>query len=208
MLLPGRKAAEQLGVSQASLRRWGKDGRIKLVRLPSGQRRYDISTFVPEKEEEERPKYCYCRVSSRDQKEDLQRQIEAMQQSYPHHIIVSDIALGINFKRKGLQTILRRAMRGEVKEVVVAHRDRLCRFAFELVEWILREHGVKLVVCDAAVASQPAAGVNELTEDLLAIVQVFCCRVNGRRKYKKEKGKETEDEGGGDGGEDSQDLSQ
>ena len=108
-----------------------------------------------------------------------------MQHRFPSHQIIRDIGSGINFKRKGLLQILDLAYRGALEEVVVAHRDRLCRFAFDLVEWLLRERGVRLVVLDPTDASSPSA---ELADDLLAIVQVFSCRVNGRRKYRRDKG--------------------
>ncbi len=103
-----------------------------------------------------------------------------MSEKYPDHTVVSDIGSGINFKRKSLRRILEQVFKGNVSEVVVAHRDRLCRFAFELFHWILKTHGVKLVVLDQTLG----APQQELAEDLLAITQVFACRLNGKRKYK------------------------
>ena len=103
-----------------------------------------------------------------------------MQEKFPEHKIISNIGSGINFKRKGLRSILEMASKGLINEVVVAYRDRLCRFAFELVEWILHLNGVKLVVLNKEMESSKS---NELAEDL-AIINVFNCRVNGRRKYK------------------------
>jgi len=78
-----------------------------------------------------------------------------------------------------------------VQQVVVAYRDRLCRFAFELVEWILQLHGVELLVLHQNVES---SGQSELAEDLLAIINVFNCRVNGKRKYTKRKEQGTEEQ--------------
>jgi putative resolvase len=166
-----------------------------LSETPRGKRLYDVEQFVKkqlptddEKESNvEKQKICYCRVSSIGQKNDLERQITYMQEQYPKHSIVSDIASGINFKRKGLRAILELASQGVLSEVVVAYRDRLCRFAFELIEWLLHSNGVKLVVLNESLDS---SGNNELVEDLLAIVNVFNCRNNGKRKYKNPKGKE------------------
>mmetsp|Transcript_9767 Transcript_9767/g.29585 ORF Transcript_9767/g.29585 Transcript_9767/m.29585 type:complete len:144 (+) Transcript_9767:2038-2469(+) len=107
-----------------------------------------------------------------------------MQERFPGHRIVTDIGSGINFKRKGLRTVLALASKGSIDEVVVAYRDKLCRFAFELVEWILQTHGVKLLVLNDSLESS-SSDQSELAEDLLAIINVFNCRVNGRRKYKK-----------------------
>lgn len=188
LLLPGRKAAAALGVCQATLRQLADSGQIPSVRLPSGQRRYEISQIAvaekppgdADRHKGERRKFCYCRVSRTHQKADLQRQVEHMRERFPDHEIVTDIGSGINFKRKGLQTILRLAMLGAVEEVVVAYRDRLARIAADLVEWILQTCQARLVVLHPAVGGTEA----DLAEDLLAIVNVFCCRANGRRKYR------------------------
>jgi len=86
-------------------------------------------------------KIAYCRVSSPNQRRDLERQVDAMRSSFPEHRVVTDIGSGINFKRRGLLSVLDAVVRGDVEEVVVAHRDRLCRFAFDLVKWIMHKHG-------------------------------------------------------------------
>jgi predicted site-specific integrase-resolvase len=120
-----------------------------------------------------------------------------MQQQFPDHCIITDVASGINFKRKGLRSILELAAKGMVSEVVVAYRDRLCRFAFDLLEWILCLHGVKLLVLNKSLESNCLSGGQsaELAEDLLAIINVFNCRVNGQRKYKKSHPKGAQDGG-------------
>jgi predicted site-specific integrase-resolvase len=84
------------------------------------------------------------------------------------------------FKRKGLQTILELSMSGNLGEVVVSHKDRLSRFAFELIEWIIKRNRGTLVVLDR---SEHQSGQQELAEDLLSIVTVFNCRNMGRRRY-------------------------
>jgi len=106
-----------------------------------------------------------------------------MRQKFPQHEIITDVGSGINFKRPGLQTILEYAMCGDVEEVVVAYRDRLARIATDLIEWILKSKGCRLVVLHQTVGSVES----DLADDLLAIVNVFCCRANGRRKYGKHK---------------------
>lgn len=189
-----KEARKQLQVSEASLRRWADQGLIPSIRTPGGQRLYDVEQFISDRGNQatnseitqELPcqKICYCRVSSHGQKDDLQRQIEYMSQQFPDHTIISDIGSGINFKRKGLRSILQLASKGMVEQVVVAYRDRLCRFAFELVEWFLQIHGVELVVLHQNMES---SGQSELAEDLLAIINVFNCRINGKRKYTRHK---------------------
>jgi len=194
--VPARVAKKIIGVHGDSLRVWANQGRIPYIRTPGGDRRYNISEFLeqlresPENETDkegdlERTKVCYCRVSSAGQKDDLERQVEYMRSLYPDHRIITDVGSGINFKRRGLRTLLDLACKGSVSEVVVAYRDRLCRFAFELLQWIFDLHSVKVVVLNESVVSKGSEA--ELVEDLLAIVNVYACRVNGKRKYAKRK---------------------
>jgi putative resolvase len=195
-----KNAKARIGVHAHTLREWADSGLLPSIRLPSGQRLFDVDAFIrksykggdaPTDKSDDRLRLCYCRVSSSGQRDDLERQVEFMRSKYPDHTVVKDVGSGINWKRKQFKAVLEFAMRGRVQEVVVAHRDRLCRFAFELVEWILETNGSRLVVLDQGMASSQHA---ELSDDLLAIVQVFNCRANGRRKYAK---KTTKDLGGG-----------
>ncbi|PQJ97259.1 recombinase family protein [Chromatium okenii] len=100
----------------------------------------------------------------------------------PQAEIIKDIGSGLNFKRKGLNTILERAMRGTHITLVVAHRDRLARFGHELIRFVIESNGGKLVVLSEDTLS-PAV---ELTQDLLNILHVFSCRMHGLRNYKKQ----------------------
>ena len=173
--IPSRKASQALGVHPNTLRKWDKEGKIKVLRAPSGQRLYDISSM----QSSGRAKLCYARVSSRNQKEDLENQIAFLRNRYPNYEIVTDIGSGLNFKRKGFLAILERIMRGEIEELVVAHRDRLCRFGFELIECIACQNNARIVVLDETRLSPQ----EELTRDLISIIHVFSCRIYGLRKY-------------------------
>jgi predicted site-specific integrase-resolvase len=123
---------------------------------------------------------CYCRVSSPKQRDDLERQIGFMQSRYPSAEVVKDIVRYLNYKRKGLRSILGRAMRGDKLELVVAHKDRLARFGFELIEWVIQQNGGRIVVLNQTNLSPE----QELTNDLLSILHVFSCRMHGLRNYK------------------------
>ena len=124
---------------------------------------------------------CYCRVSSHKQTGDLQRQVAFMQQQYPNAEIITDVASGLNYRRKGLATILERLHRGDKLTLVVAYRDRPARFGTELIEQILQQNGGELLVLNQRDFSPP----EELTQDLLAILTVFSARANGLRRYRK-----------------------
>ena len=184
------------GVSSSTLRSWATAGRVATIRFGgNGKRLYkkaDIEGcfkgYTPRTElgkeavagaKRSKARVCYARVSSSPQRNDLERQISALRAQYPEHEIVQDVASGINWKRPGLLRILDRALRGEIQEVVVAHRDRLCRFAFELVEHVLNQAGCKVVVQDQGASVVSSEG--ELKDDMLAILTVFVASNNGRR---------------------------
>jgi len=178
-----KTACELFKVSASTLRRWDAEGRIHTIRTPSNHRLYSTTLYTDAihcpPHPQEKQTICYCRVSSKRQQDDLKRQIAYMQASFPDARIIQDIGSGINWSRNGLKTILELAMSGSLKKLVVAHRDRLCRFAFELLQWILEKNGVELVVLD----SQTCSEESELAQDLLSIIHVFSCRQMGKRRY-------------------------
>ena len=174
-----RQAAEHFGVCLHTLRRWEKDGIITAIRTPSGQRRYLINSYAGRNTTNQRT-ILYARVSSRSQKADLDRQIAKLLELYPSAELITDIASGLNFKRKGLQSILEAVRTGHVSSIIVGHKDRLARFGFELIEWLCQLDGTKIVVLNQDNLSPEP----EMVEDILAIVHVFSCRLYGLRKYK------------------------
>jgi len=180
----GSKVRRQLGVSSSSLRNWEAQGKIEAIRTCGGHRTYNLAAFLEkakngkEAEASARTDVVYCRVSSSMQRDDLQRQVEHMRAQFPRHRVFTDIGSGLNFKKKELRTLLDEAQRGRIRQVVVAHRDRLCRFAFDLVEWILVKGGATLLVQNGK-QDLP----HEFSEDLMATVHVFSCRFNGTRRY-------------------------
>jgi predicted site-specific integrase-resolvase len=184
-------------VSSQTLRRWDKESKIRSIKNVSGTRMYnkqDVYKYIGrDYRSHEKQKIAYCRISSKKQSDDLERQKDFYRSKYPNHELVTDIGSGINWKRKGLKTILEQAMSGKIEEVVVAHRDRLCRFAFELIEFILQTNGVKLIVLDGNSHSEknPSGSIintkqssdTELADDILSIIHVYSCRQMGKRRY-------------------------
>jgi putative resolvase len=188
--ITSQKAKEILQVSIKTLYRWSDAGKIRFITTPSNRKRYNIKDVLNFKNSSPTPfskkKICYCRVSSNKQMDDLGRQQDFFKSKYPDHELVTDVGSGINWKRKGLQTILEQSMSGHISEIVVAHRDRLCRFAFELLEWIFKTNNVKLVVLDE---ENECSKEKELADDILSIVHIYSCRQMGRRRYKNKKDK-------------------
>ena len=179
-----KKTTELLSITTKTLRIWDQESKIRTIRTPSNQRRYNLSDIQyiinGYNNTTKKEKICYCRVSSKKQMDDLERQKDFFRSRYPEHILVTDIGSGINWKRKGLKTILDKSMRGDISEVVVAHRDRLCRFAFELLEWIFSTNKVRLLVLNE---NKEQSSNQELSDDILSIIHVYSCRKMGRRRY-------------------------
>lgn len=205
-------------VSHTTLRRWEKEGKVTAVRVggggAAGKRLYNLDSVrrLLGDERDEAPttqtqRIIYARVSSAKQKTsgDLARQIEALQDAYPGHEVVSDVGSGLNFRRKGFLAILDRVNGSLVEQVVVAHRDRLCRFGIELVEHLLKKANTRLVVHEHAhdLPDNPDRTA-ELAEDLIAITTVFVARHHGQRsaanrRERDRKRKRQEDDGSGSG---------
>ena len=179
MYVPIRKAREITGLSGNTLRKYADEGKYKAIRTPGGNRLFDTDSFSDKKQD--CSLICYCRVSSTKQKDDLARQVAFMRNQFPESEIIKDIGSGLNFKRQGLRTILDRANKGYKLTVIVTHRDRLCRFGFDLIEYVIKQNGGEIMVLDRVETSPQS----ELTEDILAILHHFSCRMHGLRRYTK-----------------------
>jgi predicted site-specific integrase-resolvase len=192
------EACNITGLNQQTLRVLAEQQKVACYKTPAGHRRFNKQSLVtmcstvplsPEIPEDKKLNYIYTRVSSKKQMDDLSRQIEYIKHrrtEYTSYILISDIASGINFQRKGFNSILESCLQGNIGEVVIAHRDRLCRFGFDLVKFIIEKAGGKITVIDD---EQHKSTEQELAEDLLSIIHIYSCRQMGKRKYKKRESK-------------------
>lgn len=190
-------AEKQLGVDRRTLQKWAQSGIIRSIQ-PGGagrERLFDVSSVesgiaaaaapvgpapAAAGAADGRTDAVYARVSTRKQLDDLATQLRELQQRHPDARAFSDVGSGLNFKRKGLQALLELAFEGRLRSVHVAHKDRLCRFAFDLLEFVLAKHGAQIVV-DAHADDAAASPELELAEDALAVVTVFGARLYGKR---------------------------
>jgi putative resolvase len=200
--------SQHFELDRATLKGWEKQKRFSVVRMPGGKRLYrinDIRKLLGHPvvdDQKEKISILYARVSSTHQKEDLRRQIEFLQQHYPKHIVYSDIGSGLNWKRPKFTALLEAIHSNTVQQLVVLHKDRLCRFGFELLEWLCQKHNTKLVVhsrCVHASASNQLCTSfqsphEELADDLLAVVNVFVACANGRRAGENRKRRREEEQ--------------
>ena len=105
-----------------------------------------------------------------------------MKEKFPTYEIIKDIGSGLNYKRKGLEEILEKAISGEIEEIVIAYKDRLTRFGYEMIEWLISKYSNgKITIINKEEEETP---VEELTKDIVSIMNVYVAKVNGLRKYK------------------------
>lgn len=183
--------AKKIGVSVSTLRRWDNEGILKARRTQTNHRYYtdeDIQGYKETKDSDKKKlTLVYCRVSSANQRDDLKSQQLAMEQfclakGLAADEYLSEIGGGMNFKRPIFLDIIKKIENEEVTTLVIAHKDRLCRFGFEFFEYFAKEHN-----CELIVVNQPSLSPQEeIVEDMRSIVHTFSGRLPGLEKHKKE----------------------
>ena len=189
---------KKYSIAAATLRNWANDGSVRCLRKRCGEkvgrRLYDLRSVETAigvhreetKKDSERHSIIYVRIPPSQEKEDLEQETQRLRQEFPGHAVLTDVGSGLDFKRKGFQTLLERVVQGMVRQVVVSHKDVLCRFGFDLVAFLFEKFGTKLLVHGGPVSG----GDRELADDLLAVSAAFVARHNGlcsgkRRKRRK-----------------------
>ncbi|PUA32323.1 MAG: IS607 family transposase [Zestosphaera tikiterensis] len=180
-----KEASEILGVHVRTLQKWDREGKIRCVRTVGGKRR------VPESEikrilglHEERKVVGYVRVSSHTQRDDLERQIEAINQYAKERgwsiEILKDIGSGLNEDRRGFQKLLKMVINREVSKVIIAYPDRLARFGFKILQQFFQSYGTEIIVINR----EEKELKEELVEDLITIISHFAGKLYGMRSHK------------------------
>lgn len=186
------EAAEVLGVSITTLRRWEAEGKLVAEHTPGGHRRYDLAKLRPDQfraeQDARRKTIAYARVSSHDQKDDLERQKQVLElycarQGWTFEV-VADLGSGMNYNKKGLKRLLFAIIDGSVGRLVISHKDRLLRFGAELVFAICEAKNVEVVILNQG---EDTTFEEDLAKDVLEIITVFSARLYGSRSHKNQK---------------------
>ena len=184
-----REAADFLGVAAQTLRRWEREGKlIPDERTAGGRRRYDLARLRPEHfhtPETARRTIAYARVSSHDQKADLERQKQVLElycarQGWTFELI-ADLGSGMNDHKKGLKRLLDEIVEGRIGRLVITHKDRLLRFGAELVFAICEAKQVEVVILNQG---EDTTFEEDLANDVLELITVFSARLYGSRSRK------------------------
>ena len=181
-------AARLLGCSVDSLRKWEATGELMPTRKTQGGTRYYLVADLLKMGHEDTPTVCYARVSSHDQKTDLDRQHEMLETYCAakgwRSQVIRDLGSGMNYRKKGLQQLLEMILRKQVRRLVLTHKDRLLRFGAELIFALCEIQGIEIVIIHKG--DQPSFE-EELARDVLEIITVFSARLYGSRSKKHRK---------------------
>ena len=176
------------GISISTLRMWDKKGILKPeFKTPRGERRYSeaqLQQILQKKSDIPRINVGYARVSSKKQEDDLKRQIELLElflaKQGKSFKIISDIGSGIDYSKSGLKELLKLISSNQVDTIYVLYKDRLVRFGFELIEEFAKLHNTKIEVINQ---TEDRTDEEELVEDILNIIHVFSCQLNGKKSH-------------------------
>lgn len=179
------EAAKLLGTCVNTLRRWEASGELVPARKTQGGTRYYSVAELMNVGEIDAPTVCYARVSSNDQKEDLQRQQEMLETYCAakgwRTEVIADLGSGMNYRKKGLNKLLEMILKKRMKRLVITHKDRLLRFGAELVFALCEAQGIEIIIIHKG--EQPRFE-EELAKDVLEIITVFSARLYGSRSHK------------------------
>ncbi len=183
------EAAKVLGVSIQTLRRWEKTGYLMPDRKSEGKTRYyDLDKLLGKKVFDNGLTVAYARVSSHDQKKDLERQADVLtsycvKQGWDFQVI-QDLGSGMNYQKKGLKALINLILEQKISRLVLTHKDRLLRFGAELIFALCEVKQIEVVIINKG---DEASFEEELAQDVLEIITVFSARLYCSRSRKNKK---------------------
>jgi hypothetical protein len=194
----GKEASKILGVHQRTLYQWDEKKIIETIRTEGNKRLYNVGKYLKNHKYNQDENICsnyeeldklteklnisYVRVSTINQKDDLDRQKALLKEKYPNNIIIEDIGSGLNLNKRGINKIIHLAINGKINQLVIAYKDRLTRYGFELIEEIITKYSNgKIIILNKKQDTDPE---EELVKDVMAIMNVYVAKMNGLRRYK------------------------
>ena len=182
------EAAKLLGTTPVTMRKWEQTGELLPYRKTKGGTRYYAVADLLAAESSDKPTVCYARVSSHDQKHDLERQ-QAMLEAYCaakgwRTETIKDLGSGMNYRKKGLKQLLEMILRKQMRRLVITHKDRLLRFGAELVFSLCAIQQIEIIIIHKG--DEPSFE-EDLAKDVLEIITVFSARLYGSRSHKNKK---------------------
>lgn len=192
-LLTMQEACDLVNVSSGTLRRWEKAGNLTPAYTPGGHRRYTRDQLMGaagfrKMAGKQRYAIAYCRVSTSEQKADLERQAQVVANYCEIHAyrykVIRDVGSGLNYNKKGLQEIIRAVCNGEVSKIIVCDKDRLMRFGYEMMTAVCEANNTEIEIINI---SEDVSDEKEMVDDVLSIITVFSSRLYGKRSHRNKK---------------------
>lgn len=183
------EAATLLGVTPQTLRRWELEGSLLPDRKSEGGTRYyDLDRLLGVKETKTLLTVGYARVSSYDQKKDLETQSSLLSlycasRGWSFEII-QDLGSGMNYRKKGLRRLIDMILERKMGRLLLTHKDRLLRFGSELIFALCEERQIEVVIINQG---DELSFEEELAQDVLEIITVFSARLYGSRSRRNQK---------------------
>lgn len=181
--------AALLGVTVRTLQRWDNDGILHAYRTPTNRRYYTYDQYLQFKgikaDIYTRDVVIYARVSTKNQKDDLQNQVEFLKQfcnarGMVVNQCIEDFGSGLNYNRKKWNDLLDQVMENKIQTIVISNKDRFIRFGYDWFEKFCNKFNTEIIV----VNNDTFSPNEELVQDIISILHVFSCRLYGLRKYK------------------------
>lgn len=177
------------GYAVKTLQKWDREDRLKPTRTPTNRRLYTdehLRLLRGITMQQERKTVVYMRVSSQAQKPDLKNQRTTLEQfcvvkGFAVDEWIEEVGGGLNFKRPKFLAIVNDITTGKLKRIVVAHKDRLVRFGFDLLVYLAKENSCEIVVLN----TESLSPEQEMVQDLMTITHCFSARLYGLRNYRK-----------------------
>lgn len=183
------KFAKEIGLSVQHLRKLHDDNILIPDVITKGGTRYysdeQLQAYLnKDNPQQELPIILYARVSTRSQKDDLDRQVEnlksyAISKGYSFEII-TDIGSGINYTKQGLKQLIQKINNKEISKIVILYKDRLIAFGFELIAYLCELNNISIELIDNTTTSTKP----ELTNDLIQLITVFANKLYGPKSKK------------------------
>lgn len=181
--------AKMLNVSVKTLQRWDNENTLKAYRNPKGRRYYthkQYLAFTGVSSKNNKKIVIYARVSTNNQKDDLNNQVKFLK-NYANSKglivdeIITEIGSGLNYNRKKWNDLINDCINQKIKTIIISNKDKFIRFGYNWFEQFLLNYGVNIIV----VNNDKLSPNEELIQDLISIIHVFSCKIHGLKKYTK-----------------------
>ena len=184
-----KEFSELVNRSVNTLQRWDREGILIAHRTPTNRRYYTLEDYnkvmgIEVTQNQVYEVIIYARVSNHSQKDDLKNQIKFLKEyanakGYIISEVITDIGSGLNYQRKGFNSIL---YSDKKQKILISYKDRFVRFGFDWFDKFLKSKGSEIEI----VNNEDLSPQEEMVQDLISIIDIFSCHIHGLRKYKKQ----------------------